>query len=832
MSDSRPPTALRALRLIVGLAARRWIARFSAGRRRGLFKRAGPPVRTATPRKARSGGLLLILVAVMILPSSFLQGWQLVRRVVDAESSQMVVDYTAFEAIASAERSADTSDARTREIITRAMPAASSEEVEAVLLKFESEGSAGFRREWDHSDWPSAGNEAWIQNFLAFLLLYISIMTLLMSLGSPNREMGSSQWDMEWLWSMPVAARALFASKLLESALLNLWIWFTVPAVSFAIFRISGFGITAAITLAALTACCLAVFVASVAVFLETWLRTRNRQLKNFQAICSVFGLLMFFSLFFLISQPTLPAMVRGLGSVPHFWNPLGLPVLLTSQSALIAGLAGLAMLAWLVLLPAVSLAICGRMVRSGLQAQANVRTGERGKPKVHARSGSTGLLRGVVAKDLRLLLRDRNLFVQSLLLPLIIIGFQLLVNHGLAASLVGDAGNLAAFAFAVSCYVFMFCAMPVLAIEGKALWMFFTFPQPLQRVMSAKVRLWAVVGAVYAAGVIGIGLALGAKGDAQDVGRMLLVLACVPIYAYIAAGLGVHATDPLEQEVRRRIGPGPTYLYMMTVAAMGYALASGSLWQAFVQAAFAALLALALWQKLRDRLPYLLDPLERPPARISMSDGLIAAMAFFTLQILVTVLAVMFGASMGMAILISFTTAGLVVALIALVLLARAKTENLYLIVGMERGKEAGVPSLARSAGAGLLTGIAAGAVGLAWLFMLERVPMLRAWRDGAAAQNMDTHLAWLLPLGVLAAPLFEEFIFRGLLFRGMERAFGSGRAILASAAVFAMVHPPISFVPVFALGLGAAWVFRRQGVLLAPILAHASYNALVILL
>jgi hypothetical protein len=42
--------------------------------------------------------------------------------------------------------------------------------------------------------------------------------------------------------------------------------------------------------------------------------------------------------------------------------------------------------------------------------------------------------------------------------------------------------------------------------------------------------------------------------------------------------------------------------------------------------------------------------------------------------------------------------------------------------------------------------------------------------------------------------------------------------------------VHPPLSALPVFVLGLAAAAVFQRGGLLLAPILAHATYNASVV--
>jgi hypothetical protein len=87
-----------------------------------------------------------------------------------------------------------------------------------------------------------------------------------------------------------------------------------------------------------------------------------------------------------------------------------------------------------------------------------------------------------------------------------------------------------------------------------------------------------------------------------------------------------------------------------------------------------------------------------------------------------------------------------------------------------------------------------------------------------------------WIVPLAVVAAPLFEEFIFRGLVFRGLRRSAPAGIAILGSAAIFAIVHPPISVAPVFVMAVCAAWVFERSGLLLAPIVTHMVYNALMI--
>jgi membrane protease YdiL (CAAX protease family) len=86
------------------------------------------------------------------------------------------------------------------------------------------------------------------------------------------------------------------------------------------------------------------------------------------------------------------------------------------------------------------------------------------------------------------------------------------------------------------------------------------------------------------------------------------------------------------------------------------------------------------------------------------------------------------------------------------------------------------------------------------------------------------------LAALAIVAAPVFEEFIFRGLIFARLQRSFGLWAATLASAAIFAIVHPPVSVVPVFVLGVCAALVYERIRMLAAPMLVHAIYNAAVV--
>ena len=68
-------------------------------------------------------------------------------------------------------------------------------------------------------------------------------------------------------------------------------------------------------------------------------------------------------------------------------------------------------------------------------------------------------------------------------------------------------------------------------------------------------------------------------------------------------------------------------------------------------------------------------------------------------------------------------------------------------------------------------------------------------------------------------------------MVFRGLRRTINPTLSVLGSALVFAIVHPPLSFVPVFVLGVAAALSFERTRLLWAPIAAHMTYNAVVFL-
>lgn len=78
------------------------------------------------------------------------------------------------------------------------------------------------------------------------------------------------------------------------------------------------------------------------------------------------------------------------------------------------------------------------------------------------------------------------------------------------------------------------------------------------------------------------------------------------------------------------------------------------------------------------------------------------------------------------------------------------------------------------------------------------------------------------------IAAPLFEEILFRGFLLPSLTRYLPVWGAILASSLLFAIAHLSLSEVlPLTALGIVLGVVYTRSRNLLAPMLLHSLWNS-----
>ena len=167
--------------------------------------------------------------------------------------------------------------------------------------------------------------------------------------------------------------------------------------------------------------------------------------------------------------------------------------------------------------------------------------------------------------------------------------------------------------------------------------------------------------------------------------------------------------------------------------------------------------------------------------------------------------------------------------ALLSLVILAQSGLPNLWSALGLR--VPGSRPAVAIALGLG--AGIVAFGVAVAYTAMVKHVSWLNHLREQtfklSPSDKSSEMVGWFKVLAVCAAPPVEEFIFRGLLYRGLRRSMNALRAAVSSALVFALVHPPVAFAPVFVLALCAATVYERSKLLVGPIVAHATYNALL---
>ncbi len=94
---------------------------------------------------------------------------------------------------------------------------------------------------------------------------------------------------------------------------------------------------------------------------------------------------------------------------------------------------------------------------------------------------------------------------------------------------------------------------------------------------------------------------------------------------------------------------------------------------------------------------------------------------------------------------------------------------------------------------------------------------------------------IALMLGVALVAAPLLEEIVFRGLLHNALARVIGQHRRwgiILLSAAVFTVIHlgavVPYALGSLLMLAIVLGWLYERTGSLWPPIVVHFLFNAL----
>jgi membrane protease YdiL (CAAX protease family) len=431
--------------------------------------------------------------------------------------------------------------------------------------------------------------------------------------------------------------------------------------------------------------------------------------------------------------------------------------------------------------------------------------------------------------KELLWFARDRSALLQAVLIPLTAAAPQLFNMRGLLAVAPNAWNYLCGAGILFGTYFIGVLGPKSLASEGTALWIPLTWPRGLESLLKAKARLWATIStamvgmvlayAVYRfpasawkVGLVGVGWYLFARSMAEKTVTL----------ATVTADSGEVGKVPFGRRAATYLG---TMSFAIGVLTQQWNVAIAGIVYSMITAA-------AMWQNFRARLPFLFDPWSEtlPPAPTLMH-------AMVGIGILVEGVAVVTGGArvfrpehFAVARAVAYAIWATLVAVgMSLFLYRRGVRQRDVWLWPQAPGRS---PPLARSLLMGVAGGLALGLVGLAYLAALHGLPETAELLDQATNRVADIpHLqVSLFAMAVFVAPVAEEFLFRGLLYRALDREWGGWRAMLGSAAFFAVYHPALSWLPVGLLGLVNASLFKRTGRLAPAVLLHMVYNAVVL--
>ncbi|HEX5873100.1 MAG TPA: CPBP family intramembrane glutamic endopeptidase [Pyrinomonadaceae bacterium] len=434
--------------------------------------------------------------------------------------------------------------------------------------------------------------------------------------------------------------------------------------------------------------------------------------------------------------------------------------------------------------------------------------------------------------KEILWFLRDRGAIVQAVLIPVTVAAVEIVNFRIMFQGATDSWRNIAGIGVVFGTYFLWVLGPRSLASEGQALWLAQTWPRGLEDLMKAKARLWFRI----ATSLVAVVFVFAILRSPLDAWKVVLVaagwLAFGRSMAEKSVTLVTVTSSSGEQEPIPKGRRWAAALGMLTFA-IGIL---GNRWElAVVGIVYSWITAAAMWESFRARLPFLFDPWsERVPHPPTLLHAMIAVSAFVEGGAVITGLTIafvsIFGGGLALAQALGVALVAIIVSLVTAKMLGNR---------GVQPGEiwrwneDAAGKKFFRSVLAGCAGGLLLGLLAKVYVLLLWRFDMFAQWlREGEKQMESIPNL-WLsfAFIAVVCAPFAEEYLFRGLLFRALDREWGGWRALIGSAAFFTIYHPPFSWPPVFLVGLATALIFRKTGRLAGAVALHMVYNALVIL-
>lgn len=425
--------------------------------------------------------------------------------------------------------------------------------------------------------------------------------------------------------------------------------------------------------------------------------------------------------------------------------------------------------------------------------------------------------LSGYAWKDSLMIRRDQNLMVNGIFLPVVICGSG--AFFGSQFGLTTEAALLVVTGALI--YFHAFGAINAVGAEGVAIGLLATIPMRPERFLTLKAVTWGTLGTFIMLPFYLICLRLFTGTVTADVvarGVVLVVLFAFML-AFLGVALSVHFANYRAKMLQQASTLTGKLIYACLAGNLVMALLADSRFVAFRTVLLLELFIAAIFAKAAMTLRFPHESERIPSPGRPLADAMLFVVIMgIAADLLNTILARAAFNGLGdpRAFLLAF-----VLALVG----TAAATVRYFRNFSAE-----GIGALGFSL---RVQPILFGLVGGLGLGFLARGYLAAFFPHEALAPETGLTGAWLaggLVSVCVVIPIGEELLFRGFVYRALTMVVTRGwAAIGASAALFALFHPPVAIPPVFALGCLGAYLYGRTRSLPAAITLHMVYNVVV---
>ena len=648
----------------------------------------------------------------------------------------------------------------------------------------------------------------------------------------------------EWLFSHPVSSRAVFFAEMLTPLAANPVYWSAPLFVGFVYGFVYGVGpgILATFLLGvpvSLAAACLGKAL-EIGVVLRFSPRSRG-------AMIGIMGWLGYSSMVLLLFG--LMALPKVVGAIPRFfqflilfpWPWLGLFVGRQANGSF-SFLTG-TLTCWFAAV--VTSAVAVRFSVWGAEQGLSGSFGQAGSRPSSARRGKSAFARApLYRKEFLWFIRDRSAIVQTILIPITIASVQIFNLRSLLKHADGAWNYLCGTGILFGTYFLWILGPKSLSSEGSALWIALTWPKGLEGLLKAKAWLWSMISS----GIVAIVLCYAAILFPSEIWKILLVGAGWFFFGRTMAEKSVTlVTITSESGEQQKIPSGRRWAAQLGMLTFSIGVFTQQWNLAIVGIVYSYLTAAAMWENFRARLPYLYDPWsEKLPPPPTLMHAMVSISILVECGAILTAFLVGFsgGESIAIAQAISYgVCASLVSVGVSNFLSERGvSVRDVWLWQTNEAAdRDSGGWWLGGGSGirfplfllAGAGAGVVLGLVAHGYLDLLRHIPAIAEIlrKSHEQMQNIPGLRISYAVMAIGFAPFAEEYLFRGLLYRALDREWGGWRAVVGSAAFFAIYHPTLAWFPVALLGATNAILFKKTRQLAPAVILHMVYNAVVLM-